>query len=92
MDKFDKLLKGMGAVVGETSLIQKSYGFRVVTEGDNTSTSRAGLCESAREKLFRSLGVRERDIRKAYGDEYIKDQHAESWHPPLFRFLTLFRT
>jgi hypothetical protein len=84
MDKFDKLLKGMGARVGEGhDLIKRTDDTTFKAENTNASTSRVGTTESPRERLFRSMGVRETDVQKvqkAYGDEYIKDQHAESWH------------
>lgn len=81
MDKFDKLMKSMGVTVGEKVLIQKTHNSGFEITDFNTSGSRVGMVKSARERLYEQMGnVRERDIRKAFGDENIADQHAESWH------------
>lgn len=81
MDKFDKLMKSMGVTIGERGLVNSASNQGFTVADFNTSGSRVGMVKSARERLYEQMGnVRERDIRKAFGDENVKDQHAESWH------------
>lgn len=69
-------------MIGQPDLINENVQSIKIVKGSTNlyDGGRAGQLPSARENLFANWGIRETDVRKAYGDENLKNTHGEQFH------------